>query len=321
MSQRKHLILVLDLGGTQFRIALANDEGELLRRHAEPLDAPDKPEQTIGQMKNAIKEMLSGIDLALLRGMGVAVAGLVKPTDGVLLTSPNLLDWYNTPMKDIWEQELHLPVWVCNDADLAALGEHRFGAGRGIDDLIYITVSTGIGGGVITGGKLLLGASGFAGEVGHMTIDLNGPGCSCGNVGCLEMLASGTAIARFAVEKISRGELSTITDLVAGDLGKVTAETVAEAARSGDLVAREVMHTAGANLGIGVVNLVHIFNPELVIIGGGCSKAGDLIFEPVRQVVDERTMPDISVRIVPTALGDDPGLLGAVALVLENTSI
>jgi len=321
LSQRKHLILVLDLGGTQFRIALANDEGELLRRYAEPLDAPDKPEQTIGQMKNAIKEMLSGIDLELLRGMGVAVAGLVKPTDGVLLTSPNLLDWYNTPMKDIWEQELHLPVWVCNDADLAALGEHRFGAGRGIDDLIYITVSTGIGGGVITGGKLLLGASGFAAEVGHMTIDLNGPGCSCGNVGCLEMLASGTAIARFAVEKISRGELSTITDLVTGDLGKVTAETVAEAARSGDLVAREVMHTAGANLGIGVVNLVHIFNPELVIIGGGCSKAGDLIFEPVRQVVDERTMPDISVRIVPTALGDAPGLLGAVALVLENTSI
>ncbi|MEE8470278.1 MAG: ROK family protein [Dehalococcoidia bacterium] len=319
MSQGKDLILTLDLGGTQFRMALANEKGELLKRYAEVMDSPDDPARTIGQMKDAAREMLLGIDSAEMSGMGIATAGLVEPVTGVLLTSPNLPAWYGTRLKDIWEKELELPVWVCNDANLAALGEHRFGVGKGVEDLIYITVSTGIGGGVITGGKLLLGASGFAGEVGHVTIDLNGPRCSCGNVGCWEMLASGTAIARMAVEKISSGEPSTINDLVAGDLSRVTAEVVAGAAGSGDAVAVEVMHTAGTNLGIGIVNLVHIFNPALVIVGGGCSRAGDLIFGPAQQVVAERMMPDIAVRIVPASLGDDPGLLGAVALVLENT--
>jgi glucokinase len=185
---------------------------------------------------------------------------------------------------------------------------------------VYLTVSTGIGGGVITGGCLLNGANGFGAELGHMTIDLSGPACNCGNEGCLEMLASGTAIARDAAERIARGEVSAIADRVAGDLSMVTAGLVAEAAQAGDAVAMEVMRRAGTNLGVGVVNLVHIFNPELVIIGGGVSRAGDLLFGPVRKVVAERKMRDIEVSIVPAALGDDPGLLGAVAMVLENTS-
>lgn len=318
MTQRKHLILALDLGGTNFRLALANDKGELLKRYSAPVK-PDNPEQTIDEIKQAISDMLSGINRATLRGMGAAIAGLVTQDTGVLLTSPNLLAWYNTPIKAILEKELRLPVFVSNDATLAALGEYKFGAGVGCHDLIYITVSTGIGGGVIVGGKLLLGTRGFAAEVGHMTIDINGPRCNCGNVGCLEMLASGTAIARMAVERLSRGEKSTIAELVAGDLSKVTAEVVEKAARNGDSVAKDVMNTAGTNLGVGVVNLIHIFNPELIIIGGGVSKAGDLIFEPVRRVIAQRVMRDISVRITTPALGDNPGLLGAVALVLENT--
>jgi glucokinase len=317
LSQRKHLILALDLGGTQFRLALANEKGELLKRHAAPVK-PDDPEQTIERIKDAISDSLSGINRSTVRGMGVAIAGLVTQDTGVLLTSPNLLAWYNTPIKAIFEQELQLPVSVGNDATLAALGEYKFGAGKGCHDLVYITVSTGIGGGVVTGGKLLLGTCGFAAEVGHMTIDLNGPICNCGNIGCLEMLASGTAIARFAVERISRGEKSAIAELVGGDYSKITAEVVEKAARSGDAVAKAVMDTAGTNLGVGVVNLVHIFNPELVIIGGGVSKAGDLIFEPVRRIVARRVMRDISVRITAPALGDNPGLLGAVALALEN---
>jgi glucokinase len=318
LTQRKHLILALDLGGTNFRLALANDKGELLKRYSAPVK-PDNPEQTIDEIKQAISDMLSGINRATLRGMGAAIAGLVTQDTGVLLTSPNLLAWYNTPIKAILEKELRLPVFVSNDATLAALGEYKFGAGVGCHDLIYITVSTGIGGGVIVGGKLLLGTRGFAAEVGHMTIDINGPRCNCGNVGCLEMLASGTAIARMAVERLSRGEKSTIAELVAGDLSKVTAEVVEKAARNGDSVAKDVMNTAGTNLGVGVVNLIHIFNPELIIIGGGVSKAGDLIFEPVRRVIAQRVMRDISVRITTPALGDNPGLLGAVALVLENT--
>lgn len=320
MSRSKHLVLSLDLGGTQFRLALADEKGQLLRRYAALIYSEQGPEQAIRRIKDAITEMLSDIDPVALRGMGVAAAGLVTPGTGVLLTSPNLLSWYNTPLKEIFEQELQFPVWVGNDANLAAMGERRFGAGRGSDNLVYLTVSTGIGGGVITGGKLLLGSSGFAAELGHMTIDLNGPRCNCGNVGCLEVMASGTAIARLALEKLSRGEASTITDLVAGDLRRVTAEVVCEAAGGGDALASAVMHTAATNLGIGVVNLVHIFNPELVIVGGGVSNAGELLFEPVRRVVAERIMPDIAVRIVPAALGDNSCLFGAVALVLENTS-
>lgn len=322
MSQGKHFILSLDLGGTHFRLALADEDGKLLSRHTAPTYPRQGREQAIRRIKDAITEMLSAISPAAVRGMGVAAAGLVDPLGGVLLTSPNLPSWENTPLKEIWEQELGLPVCVGNDASLAALGEHRFGTGRGSDDLIYITVSTGIGGGVIIRGELLLGVSGFAGEVGHMTIDLNGPRCNCGNVGCLEVMASGTAIARLAVERVSCGEASIITDLVAGDLSRVTAEVVEAAARSGDAVANAVMHTAGTNLGIGVVNLVHLFNPELVIIGGGVSRAGELIFGPVRQVVAERAMPGVKqkAKVVRSALGDDSGLYGAVALVLENTS-
>lgn len=318
MSQRKHLILALDLGGTKFRLALANDKGELLKRYAAPVK-PDDPEQTIERIKDALSDSLSGINRSTVKGMGIAIAGLVTQDTGVLLTSPNLMAWYNTPVKAIFEQELQLPVYVGNDATLAALGEYRFGAGKGCHDLVYITVSTGIGGGVITGGKLLLGTCGFAAEVGHMTIDINGPRCNCGNIGCLETLASGTAIARFAAERLSRGEKSAIAELIAGDYSKITAEIVEKAAQSGDIVAKAIMDTAGTNLGVGVVNLVHIFNPELVVIGGGVSKAGDLIFEPVRRVVAKRVMRDISVRITASALGDNPGLLGAVALALGNT--
>jgi len=317
LTERKHLILALDLGGTNYRLALANDKGELLKRYSAPVK-PEDPEQTIEQVKKAISDMLSGINPATVKGMGVAIAGLVTQS-GVLLMSPNLLAWYNTPVKAIFEKELKLPVWVGNDATLAALGEYRFGAGKGCNDLIYITVSTGIGGGVITGGKLLLGTCGFAAEVGHMTIDLKGPRCNCGNVGCLETLASGTAIARMAVERLAKGERSTIRELAAGDLNKVTAEVVEKAARAGDPVAKDIMNTAGTNLGVGIVNLIHIFNPELIIIGGGVSKAGDLIFEPVRKVIAQRVMRDISVRLTTPTLGDNPGLLGAVALVLENT--
>lgn len=320
MSQGKHLVIALDLGGTQFRVALANDKGELLRRYAEPISSPDEPERTLGRMRDAFSEMLTGIDRAEVRGMGAAVTGLIKPSSGVLLTSPNLLAWYNTPLKDIWERDLQVPVWVCNDANLAALGERRFGAGKGASDLVYLTVSTGIGGGVVIGGRLLVGSAGFGAELGHMTIDLNGPKCNCGNVGCLEVLASGTAIARLTVERIARGDASSVADRANGDLNKVTAEMVAQAAASGDALAQEVMDRAGTNLGVGVVSLIHIFNPELVVIGGGCSKAGDLLFGPVRRIVAERTMPDIEVNVVPAALGDDSGLLGAVAMVLEETS-
>jgi glucokinase len=228
----------------------------------------------------------------------------------------------NVPLKALLEQEFRIPVWVANDASLAALGEHRFGAGRGFSHLIYITLSTGIGGGFIIDGKLFLGAHGFAAEIGHMVIDPDGPRCVCGNFGCLEALASGSAIARMAQEGISSGKPSAILNLVDGDLSKVTAQTVEKAARSEDSLAKEIMERAGTSLGIGIVNLLHLFDPELLIIGGGVSKAGDLLFEPVRRVIAERAMHGFKqAKIVPSALGDDSGLYGAVAWVLDKCQV
>jgi glucokinase len=319
LSLDSNLVIAIDIGGTQFRVALVNDDGEIIDRHADLIHSEQPRDQALSRIRDAAWEMLASVERERVRGVGAATAGLVVPDTGVLLMSPNLPTWYDTPLKQIWERELGLPVWVGNDANLAALGERRFGAGNGSDHLVYITFSTGIGGGVVAGGRLVTGSRGFAGEIGHMTIDVNGPECRCGNIGCLEVMASGTAIARMARERLSGGEESAIKGLVAGDLAKVTAKTVAEAAKSGDPLAVELMNTATTNLGVGVVNLVHIFNPEVVVIGGGVSRAGDMVFERVRRVVAERSMPDIEVRIVPAALGDDSGLLGAAALVLEET--
>jgi len=213
---------------------------------------------------------------------------------------------------------------VGNDANLAALAEQRFGAGQGVSDLIYITVSTGIGGGIIADNRLLLGAQGFAAEVGHQTIEAHGPRCKCGNIGCLEALAAGPAIARCARELVRTGIGTAIADLVGGDLDKITAKVVNRAAQAGDPVAIELFRQAGFYIGVGIVNLLHLFNPSLIVIGGSVTKAGDLLFEPIRATVRERAMASYyweNTPIVPATLGDDVGLLGAVALVLlRNTT-
>jgi glucokinase len=317
----RDFILVLDLGGTQFRLALANRDGKLLSRYAAPTHAAESQQRLIQRINRAIRELTSGIDLKQVLGMGVAAAGLVHPGTGVLLFSPNLPRLRNVPLKALLEQEIKAPVWLANDASVAALGEHRFGAGRGFNHLVYITVSTGIGGGVIIDNALFLGSQGFAAEIGHMVIDPDGPRCACGNIGCLEALASGSAIARMALEEMSKGKYSIISSLAGSDLGKITAEMVAKAAQSGDPLASEIMERAGTGLGIGVVNLLHLFDPELVIIGGGVSRAGELILAPVRKAIAERAMPGFKgAKVVLSALGDDSGLLGAVAWVLQKWS-
>jgi len=236
----------------------------------------------------------------------------------VAFSLSNLPGWTNVPLKDYFERALLLPTLVGNDANLAALGEHRFGAGRGCSDMIYITISTGIGGGVISDGKLFLGADGFAGELGHITIDPNGPRCNCGNVGCLEMLASGTAMAREARVALAAGKTSRLLDLAGGDPEAITAATVAQAFSLGDSVAEQIIHRAGVYIGIGVVTMLHLFNTRRVVLGGGVSNIGEPFFAVIQRTVKEYAITKARryVRIVPAVLGDDVGLLGAAALVL-----
>lgn len=309
-------IVTIDLGGTRFRVALATSSGEFSWKRSYPTQAGQGRDTVIARILRAAREAIESVPRDQALALGLAAPGPLDHRTGVIFSPPNLPDWRDVPLKSILEKSLGLQVYVGNDANLAALGEHQFGAGRGLDHLIYLTVSTGIGAGIIAKGKLLLGQDGLAGEAGHMSI-ADGPPCKCGSVGCLEILASGTAIARQAEDRMAAGEESTISLI---NKGPITAEAVEAAARTGDRLAAEVMEKAATYLGIGVVNLVHLFNPQAVIIGGGVSQAGDLLFGPVKRTVVERAMPNFrKVQILPSALGDDVGLYGALALVLESS--
>jgi glucokinase len=257
-----------------------------------------------------------------IAGIGIAAAGILDIDRGIVTTSPNLPHWHNVPLRDIFADRLGVVTYLINDANAAALGEHRFGAGIGFDNIIYLTVSTGIGGGIIIDGELYSGADGCAGELGHMTIEADGPQCHCGNFGCLEAMASGWAVAKEAMMRINRGERSSIIELVNGRLENITAETVAIAARRGDQLAADIVAEAAKYLGIGLANLVNIFNPELIVIGGGLSKMGDMLLKPARKVLKERAfrLPSRTVHIVRARLGSNAGIIGAAAYVFDQKS-
>jgi len=313
-------IISVDIGGTQIRAALSDPEGHLIRRVAHPTLAQEGPEPVIERIKEAIRRV-AGQHLEEVQAIGIASAGPLDPWKGVIIKAPNLPGWDQVPLKAIIEEEFGLPTYLGNDANLAALAEQRFGAGKGARDLIYITHSTGIGGGIIVGGRLLLGSKGLGGEAGHIILDVDGPRCGCSGIGCLEAMAAGPAIARNAVQAIEAGRETLITDLVDGDLSRISAREVNEAAQQGDALGIELIRQAGVLLGIGLVSLLHLFNPQIIVIGGGVSKAGDLLFEPIRETVRARCMAEDYWRdtaIVPAALGDDVGLMGAIALVLSQ---
>lgn len=313
-------IISVDIGGTQIRAALSDREGNIIHRVAHPTLAQEGPDSVIERIKEAIREAV-GQHLGEVQAIGIASAGPLDPWQGVIIKAPNLPGWDQVPLKAIIEEEFGLPVYLGNDANLAALAEQRFGAGKGSRDLIYITHSTGIGGGIIVDGRLLLGSKGLGAEVGHIILDRDGPRCGCSGIGCLEAMAAGPAIARNAVQAIEAGRETIIPDLVDGDVSRISAKEVNEAAQQGDALGIELMRQAGELLGIGLVSLMHLFNPEIIVIGGGVSKAGDLLFEPARETVRARCMAEDYWRdtpIVPAALGDDVGLMGAIALVLSQ---
>lgn len=308
-------VIAIDLGGTKIACGIISDSCQVLARECYPTLADEGVDSVIARIISAVEQTIlpRGITLSQLCGISIAAAGAIDAPGGVIALSPNLPGWRDIPLRDIIRERLGIKTWLVNDTNAAALAEHQLGAGQGIKNLIYLTVGTGIGGAVILGGRLYTGASGSAGEIGHMTIEANGLRCKCGNIGCLETLASGTAVAREAIRRVSRGEGSSLTEIVAGKIGSITAEHVAMAARDGDCLARDVINKVATYLGVGLVNLVNIFNPEMIIIGGGLAKMGDLLLSPARQVVREKAfaVSAAAVCIVPTQLGDDAGILGA----------
>jgi len=322
-ASHKLPVLAIDLGGTKTMAAIVSHPPQIVARDYFLTLADKGVEAVTGRIFSAVDRLLSAenIDPSQLHSISIAAAGAIDPERGLVTSSPNLPGWRDVPLRDIINKRYKVNTVLINDANAEALGEHRLGAGKGVSNLIFITIGTGIGGGIIINDRLYTGASGSAGEIGHITIDVNGPRCSCGNIGCWEMLASGRAMAREAKDRIRGGEKSILTEMVKGEIEEITTEKIGLVAGKGDSLALEVISRAATYLGIGMVNLVNTFNPEMIIVGGGVAKMGELLLEPARQVVRERAFKLAAevVRIVPTQLGDDGGVLGGAIFAYSLT--
>lgn len=309
-------LIAVDLGGTQIRAALCDPRGQILRRIARPTLAAEGPEAVIRRLEEAIAAAMEGTPADQIAGIGIGAPGPLNPVSGIILEAPNLPGWINMPLRNMISARFGLPTFLGNDANLAALAEYTFGAGRGRPDMIYLTISTGVGSGIIVDGEMILGAHGLGAEAGHIIIDPKGPQCGCGHYGCLEAFASGTAIARDVVTRIKAGKKTRITKMVGGDLAKVDARVVGEAAKLGDKLAIQAFQRAGKHLGIGIASLLRLFNPTMIVLGGSVTKAGALLLDPMWTAIKEYA-PAVyweGLAVVQAALGDDVGLLGAAAL-------
>ena len=313
--------LVMDLGGNWIRVALVSEPGEVLWRERQPTRAQEGREDIIGRIDSLLYQGISQAGERKIAGIGLGLAGPIDPDTGIMYDPPNIPALDGVSLKSLWEPRVEWPVLVGNDATLAALGEYRYGAGADARMLVYLTVSTGIGGGVVIDGRPMMGARGMAGELGHMTVDRNGPIDKCGNVGCLEGLASGTAIGDMARRRLTGKGGSIIEDLVGGELDRISAETVFEAAGRGDPVAKGVIDEAGRALGAGLVNVLHIFNPDVIVIGGGVSREWEHLRPSVESHIEAHAMGHVrrlGFKLAVSTLGDDIGLLGAAALVWQG---
>ena len=302
----------IDIGGTKIAVALAAPGGRVISSTRFRTRVEAGPHAVLEDAVAEIKRML-GAAGTKLTAIGVGCGGPLDRQKGLILSPPNLPGWDEFPIVSLLEERLGAPVRLDNDANAAALGERAYGAGRGLDDLVYITISTGIGGGLIVGGKIVHGVGDGAGEVGHMTVLPDGPPCGCGARGCLEAICSGTSIARRAREKLRAGASRSLSSLGAD---AVTARAVAEAARNGDPLATEVWEETVHYLAVGVGNLFNVLAPEAVILGGGVSTAGEQLFEPLRRSVRGRVkmLPAEKISVVQAALGGDSGIYGALIL-------
>lgn len=310
------MVLVLDFGGTKLAAAAVELRSRTFRARASVPSPPTKSAESDREIVLRLAEEVLGGERPA--AVGASFGGPVRREEGTVLLSHHVPDWEGFPLAEWLRERFGAPAVVENDANAAALGEWRYGSGQGTRHFFYVTVSTGIGGGIVIDGELYHGADGLAGEIGHIMVDPDGPSCTCGRRGCLEALASGPAIARRARELLTScprpGEGKVLRELVGEDLERISAREVAAAARRGDPLAAEVLREAGEALGFGLAQVITLLNPERISLGGGVIKAGNPLLAPVREAMRRHAFPGSRVEVAVAELGDEAPLWGAAAL-------
>ena len=315
-------VLGIDIGGTKLATVLATRDGQMLRKERLPTEAEKGPEFGLARLIAMLRSTLSGVsDIAQVAGIGIACGSPMDAERGIILGPPNLQSWNPVPIVELLEREFGLRARLENDANAGALAEWRFGAGQGKRSVVYMTMGTGIGGGLVLDGRLYRGANGNAGEVGHMrVVPTGGPLCGCGKRGCLEAFCSGPAIARRTREALARapGDGRTIREL-AGSIEAVTAEHLFAAARQGDALATRLVDETAHLLGVGLANVIQVLNPEAIVLGTIATEQGDFFLDRVRRAVRTETWPQLFevVDILPSPLGSQVGDYGALSVILE----
>jgi glucokinase len=305
-----------DLGGTNLRAAIVDVEtGRVLQQKSITTQARKGQDAVMKRMAELFLQLIqtSGMQKDEIGGIGIGVPGVLDLEKGEVLFLPNLAGtWPHVPLSDTINQLTGLPTTLLNDVRSITYGEWAFGAGRGVDTVAVFAIGTGIGGGLVLNGQLHLGIGGTGGELGHTTIDFNGPRCGCGNHGCLEAYASGPAIAAMGLKAVTQGLTTCIADLCENDLNRITPELIAQAAHQGDAIAKDIFERAGFYLGIAAANVCVAIGPRRIIIGGGVAQAGDLLLEPIRRTIQSRVtvMPVDQVEVVQSQLGNNAGVIG-----------
>jgi glucokinase len=334
-TNQTSVAIAIDIGGTKISGGVITESGELLANFVEK--TPEDVDTLIEVVSTIIANLITSItEQTIIRGIGLAVAGTVEWEQGVVVQSPNL-PYDNLALKSIVEKAFDLPTYLDNDGNLAVLGEKYFGNARDSRNVVGLTLGTGIGAGIIIDNKLYRGATGSAAELGHMVINSSGPSCTCGSFGCFEELASGRALVRYAKQKLSGNmnpgnipgyaandvpdsKSSLLLDLVDGVINKIDGIMITKAALAGDKLAISCFEDVGYWLGVGLTNIINIFNPEVIVVGGGMADAGELVLNRAREVVASHSLSPNKevVSIVKAKLSNNAGLFGAAALVFNK---
>ena len=315
-------VVAIDLGGTQIRAAVVTPDLEVHARRAIRTDDERGVAAVVSRIAHlaaAVRSDAENAGLAAPVGIGISSPGPLDPWRGVVIAPPNLAGWRDVPLAAAVEDALDLPAFLERDTNVAVLAEWRYGAARGTRHAVYITVSTGVGGGIVSGGRPVIGPDGTAGEIGHMTIDIDGPVCACGGRGHLEAIASGTALAKAARALLAGGRGEALARLAASE-PDVDAKLLARAADLGDAEAIEALHHAWVAVGAACASLANLLNPEVIVIGGSIARHRPRLFEVAREEVARRAfdVPARRVRIVPAELGDDVSLIGSLPVVNDR---